>query len=164
MEVDRGAVARPRDRASPRAGRPARASAKKRSYSARPSPRCRRFGFVAIRWQYATLAWSGDRNPTRKPASRPSSVSASHDVPVKCWSHSRGSRWSIFRPPHQSSMTRTDRGVVRLGRAAEAMIARRGPRRRHQRWTGPGAGAPRRADRRRGRARRGRTARTSSSR
>ena len=87
----------------------ARASAKNRSYRRVARPDRRMFGFTPIMWMYATPGWSGLSKPTRKPTGSPFASSASHDVPVKCWNHSRGSRSCIRRPPHQSSTCRTIR-------------------------------------------------------
>ena len=115
----------------------------------------------------------GIRPGTRR--ARPSSVSASHDVPVKCWSHSRGSSTSMFRPPHQSSMTRTDRRVVGLRRPPEGDAFERGrgsvsslSRVTPSLWSSAldraGARAPAGRERLPRTARPGRTARTSPSR
>ena len=49
-------------------------------------------GWSPTMWMYASSGRSGLTKPTRKPTGRPSPSSATHDVPVKCWNHSRGNR------------------------------------------------------------------------
>ena len=73
---------------------------------------------VDVARRRVVLADERDEEPD-EPAVRRLAI---HDVPVKCWNHSRGSSARIRRPPHHSSTSADDPGVVGLGRAAEGQV------------------------------------------